>query len=77
MPLEDNRVQGKREGVREGMQQGVEQGQQQGRLLALRQTLEKQLQLKFGSLASEHLQRIRKADSSELEVAGRACSGCR
>ena len=59
---------GIQEGIREGIQQGIQQGQQQGRVLALRQTLEKQLQLKFGSLPPEYLQRIEQADSSELEL---------
>ena len=54
--------QGIQEGVQQGLQQGIQQGLQQGeaRLLA------RQLQLKFGTLSPDMLQRLAEADEPTL-----------
>jgi len=54
--------QGIQEGVQQGLQQGIQQGLQQGeaRLLA------RQLQLKFGTLSPDMLQRLADADEPTL-----------
>jgi flagellar biosynthesis/type III secretory pathway protein FliH len=54
--------QGVQQGIQQGMQQGIQQGMQQGeaRLLA------RQLQLKFGTLPADVLQRLAEADEPTL-----------
>lgn len=56
------------EGKEAGMQKGREEGVGKGRLVTLRGTLEKLLQLKFRTVDEHFLQRIATANEQELEL---------
>ena len=53
---------------REGMEQGLEQGLESGRVLALRDTLSRQLTRRFGALPSAVSERLLAASAEELEA---------
>lgn len=65
--FEEWKRQGIAEGRKEGRKEGREEGREEGHTERLRQTVEKQAQLKFGTLPQEYAQRIQQADNSELE----------
>jgi flagellar biosynthesis/type III secretory pathway protein FliH len=58
---------GLEQGREEGLEKGLEQGQQQGRAAALRHTLERLLQLRFGPLDDDSRARVASAPVDELE----------
>lgn len=58
---------GRREGLREGLREGRAEGRREGGREARRQTLIKQLRLKFGELPAEDVARVEAADEETLE----------
>jgi thioredoxin-like negative regulator of GroEL len=53
--------------IQQGRAQGIEQGIEQGRVLALRETLARQLAARFGDVSEQARRRIEEAGSAELD----------
>ena len=56
----------KEEGMQKGLQEGMQQGMQQGRVVGKVQSLERQLQLRFGELPDWVRERLAQAEENEL-----------
>jgi flagellar biosynthesis/type III secretory pathway protein FliH len=57
---------GMQKGMQQGMQKGMQQGMQQGRVVGKIQSLERQLQLRFGELPDWVRERLAQAKENEL-----------
>jgi flagellar biosynthesis/type III secretory pathway protein FliH len=64
--IQQGMQQGIQQGIQEGMQQGLQQGIQQGLQQGEARLLARQLQLKFGTLPPDVLQRLAEADEPTL-----------
>ena len=65
--LEKGRQEGRQEGILLGMEQGEARGEERGRLRGLRDTVARQLTLRFGPLNAATQQKLEQASPEQLD----------